>query len=84
MFTALTLVVLAAILLVLVLLGVVVVGIRQEPRSAELSDVAPSPIAVLARRLTGLYVRRQSPTAVRARGQGEGNPARPASRPKAT
>ena len=80
MFTALTLVVLAAILLVLVLLGVVVVGIRQEPRSAELSDVAPSPIAVLVRRLTGLYVRRPTPTAVRAHGQGEGDPAGPCRR----
>jgi hypothetical protein len=54
MLTALTLVVLAVILLVLVLLGVVVVGIRQEPRNAELSDVAPSPIAASVRRLTGL------------------------------
>jgi hypothetical protein len=65
MLTALTLVVLAVILLVLVLLGVIVVGIRQEPRSAELSDIAPSPIAVLVRRLIGLYVRRPTPTAVR-------------------
>jgi hypothetical protein len=71
MLTALALVVLAVILLVLVLLGVVVIGIRQEPRSAELSDVAPSPIAVVVRRLTGLYVRRPAPTAVRARGQGK-------------
>jgi hypothetical protein len=84
MLTALTLVVLAVILLVLILLGVIVVGIRQEPRSAELSDVAPSPIAVLVRHLTGLYVRRPTPTAVRAPGQEEGNPAKPASRPKAT
>ena len=84
MLTALILIVLVATVLVLVLLAVIVVGIRQEPRSAELSDVAPSPIAVLARRLTGLYVRRQSPTAVRARGQGEGNPAGPAPRPRTT
>ena len=79
MLTALTLVVLAVILLVLVLLGVVVVGIRQEPRSAELSDVAPSPITSLVRRITGLSVRRPTPTAVRANGQGEGNPATPES-----
>ena len=43
MLTALIVIVLAAITLVLILLAVVVVGIRQEPRSAELSDVAPSP-----------------------------------------
>ena len=84
MLTALILIVLAAIALVLILLAVIVVGIRQEPRSAELSDVAPSPIAVLVRRLTGLYVRRRTPTAIRARGQREGNPAGPAQRPKAT
>jgi hypothetical protein len=84
MLTALTSAVLAVVLLVLILLGVVVVGIRQELRSAELSDVAPSLIAVLVRRLTGLYVRRPTPTAVRAPGQGDGNSAGPASRPKAT
>ena len=67
MLTALILIVLAAIALVLILLAVVVVGIRQEPRSAELSDVAPSPITGLVRRLTGLSVRRPTPTAVRAR-----------------
>jgi hypothetical protein len=58
---ALIVVVLAAITLVLILLAVVVVGIRQEPRSAELSDVAPSPITGLVRRLTGLSVRRPTP-----------------------
>ena len=83
MLTTLILIVLAVIALVLILLAVIVVGIRQEPRSAELSDVAPSPIAVLVRRLTGLYVRRPTP-AGRTRGQGEGNPAGPAPRPKAT
>jgi hypothetical protein len=84
MLTALILIVLAAIALVPILLAVIVVGIRQEPRSAELSDVAPSPIAVLVRRLTGLSVRRPTPTAVRARGQGEGNSAGPAPRSSAT
>ena len=84
MLTALIVIVLAAITLVLILLAVVVVGIRQEPRSAELSDVAPSPITGLVRRLTGLSVRRPTPTAVRAPEQGEGNPARPAPRPRAT
>jgi hypothetical protein len=84
MLTALTLIVLAAIVLTLILLAVVVVGIRQETHSAELSDVAPSPVTGLVRRLTGLSVRRPTPTAVRDRGQGEGNPPGPAPRPRAT
>jgi hypothetical protein len=84
MVTALILVVLAAIALVLILLGVVVVGIRQEPRSAELSDVAPSPITGLVRHLTGLSVRRPTPAAVRASEQGEGDPTGPTSWPRAT
>jgi hypothetical protein len=84
MLTALILIVLAAITLVLILLAVVIAGIRQEPRSAELSDVAPSPITGLVRRLTGLSVRRSTPTAVRAPEQAEGNPAGPAPRPGTT
>jgi hypothetical protein len=84
MLTALTLIVFAAIVLTLILLAVVVVGIRQETHSAELSDVAPSPVTGLVRRLTGLSVRRPTPTAVRDRGQGEGNPPGPAPRPRAT
>jgi hypothetical protein len=84
MLTALILIVLAAIALVLMVLAVIVVGIRQEPRSAELGVVAPSPITGLVRRLTGLYVRRPTPTAIRARGLGEGNSAEPESLPKAT
>ena len=66
MLTALIAIVLAAITLVLILLAVVIAGIRQEPRSAALSDVAPSPITGLVRRLTGLSVRRSTPTAVRS------------------
>jgi hypothetical protein len=66
MVTALILIVLAAIAAVLILLAVVVVGIRKEPRSAELGDVAASPVTALVRRLTGLSVRRPTPTAVRA------------------
>jgi hypothetical protein len=84
MLTALIVIVLAAITLVLILLAVVVAGIRQEPRSAELSDVAPSPITGLVRSLTGLSVRRPTTTAGRAPQQGEGNPAGPTPRPKAT
>jgi hypothetical protein len=84
MLTALILIVLTAIVLVLILLAVIVVGIRQEPRSAELSDVAPSPITGLVRRLTGLSVRRPTPTALGAPEQGEGNPTGPAPRPRTT
>ena len=84
MLTTLIVIVLAAITLVLILLAIVVAGIRREPRSEELNDVAPSPITGLVRRLTGLSVRRPTPTAVRAPEQREGNPAGPASRPRAT
>jgi hypothetical protein len=84
MLTALIVIVLAAITLVLILLAFVVAGIRQEPRSAELSDVAPSPTTGLVRRLTGLSVRRPTEIAGRTPQQGEGNPAGPAPRPKAT
>ena len=63
MLTALILVVFAAVALVLILLAVVVVAIRQEPRDAELSNVAPSLIAVMVRRLLGVYVRRPTPPA---------------------
>ena len=45
------------------LLVIVVVAIRQEPRDAEMSDVAPSLIAVLVRRLLGVYLRRPAPPA---------------------
>ncbi len=46
MLTVLILVVFAVVVLVLILLVVVVVAIRQEPRDMEMSDVAPSLIAV--------------------------------------
>jgi hypothetical protein len=84
MHTTLILIVLLATALVLILLAVIVVGIRQEPPRAELSDVAPSPIAVLVRRLTGLYVRRPSPTAVSTGRHEEGSPDTPAARAKTT
>jgi hypothetical protein len=64
MLTALISIVLVVIVLVLILLSAIVVGIRQEPPGTELSTVAPSPIAVMVRRLLGLYVRRPTPTAV--------------------
>jgi hypothetical protein len=84
MLAALILIVLAAIALVLILLAVVVVGIRQEPRSAELSNVAPSTITGFVRRLTGLSVRRPTPTAARAPEHWDGNPSGPAQRPRTT
>ena len=58
MLTGLILVVLAAGALTLVLLAVVVVAVRQEPRDTEMSKVAPSVIAAMVRRLLGVYVRR--------------------------
>jgi hypothetical protein len=58
MLTALILVVLTGFALVLILLAIVVVAIRQEPRGAEMSNVAPSLIAVVVRRLLGVYLRR--------------------------
>jgi hypothetical protein len=58
----LTWIVLAVIALVLTLLGVIVLGIAHEPSGMELSTVAPSLIAVVTRRIVGLYVRRPSPT----------------------
>jgi hypothetical protein len=65
MLTALILVAFAVIVLVLVLilLAVIVVAIRQEPRDMEMSHVAPSLIAVMVRRLLGVYLRRPAPPA---------------------
>ena len=63
MLTVLILVVFAAVVLVLILLAVIVVAIRQEPRDTEMSDVAPSLIAVMVRRVLGVYLRRPTPPA---------------------
>jgi hypothetical protein len=63
MLTSLILIVFAVFALVLILLAVVVVAIRQEPRGTELNNVAPSLTAVLVRRLLGVYVRRPTPPA---------------------
>ena len=63
MLTVLILVILTVFALVLILLAVVVVAIRQEPRDAQMSNVAPSLIAVMIRRLLGVYLRRPSPPA---------------------
>jgi hypothetical protein len=59
--------------LVLVVLAVVVVGIRQEPSTQELTRQAPRLIATLARRLLGVYVRRPDRSVIpdkRRRGPG--------------
>jgi hypothetical protein len=84
MLTALILIVLAVMGVVLVMLGVIVVGIRQEPPWTQLSEVAPSPTAVMVRRLLGLHVRRPTPTAVSTDRQEEGSPDTPATPARAT
>ncbi len=61
--TVLILVVFLVAAVVLVLLAVVVVVIRQEPRETEMRTVAPSLIAVVVRRLLGVYLRRPAPSA---------------------
>ncbi len=63
MLTVVILIVSAAVMLVLILFGVVAVAIRQEPRDMEMSDVAPSLIAVMVRRMLGVYLRRPAPPA---------------------
>jgi hypothetical protein len=81
MLTVLTLIALTVIGVVL-LLGLVVVGIRQEPPWTELSDVAPTPIAVTVRRLCGLHIRRPTPTGVADDQQEEGSSRAPSTRMK--
>ena len=61
MLTALFLVVFVVVVLVLILLAVVVIAIRQEPRDTVMRTVAPSLIAVMVRRLLGVYLRRPAP-----------------------
>jgi NADH:ubiquinone oxidoreductase subunit 6 (subunit J) len=63
MLTVLILVVFVVAVFVLILLSVVVVAIQQEPRDTEMSNVAPSLIAVMVRRLLGVYLRRPTPSA---------------------
>jgi hypothetical protein len=77
MLTVLILVVLAVSALVLILLAVVVVAIKQEPRDAEMSNVAPSLIAVVVRRLLGVYLRRPSPPAASTARREERSPGKP-------
>ena len=61
MLTAVILIVSVTTTLVVALLAVVVVAIRQEPRDIEMSDVAPSLIAVMVRRMLGVHLRRPTP-----------------------
>jgi hypothetical protein len=61
MLTILILAVGVLMVLVLVLLGVVVFGIRQEPPAGELTTKAPSLMAAMVRRLLGVYVRKPDP-----------------------
>ncbi len=69
----------AAMGLVLAVLALVVVGIRQEPPSQELTGQVPRPVARLARRLLGVYVRRPDPPVIP--GQQRGEPSRTAHGP---
>ena len=47
-----------------ILLAIVVIGVRHEPQTEELSEQAPSLIAASVRRLLGLYVRKPDSPAV--------------------
>jgi hypothetical protein len=58
MLTALTVFVLATGVFVLLMLVVVVVAMRQEPRGTALGAMAPTPIAAKVRRVLGVGVRR--------------------------
>jgi hypothetical protein len=60
----------AAMGLVLVVLAAVVVGIRQEPSSQELTGQAPRLMARMTRRLIGVYVRRPDLPVIPARSAG--------------
>ena len=44
-----------------ILLAIVVIGVRHEPQTEELSEQAPSLIAAFVRRLLGVYVRKPGP-----------------------
>jgi hypothetical protein len=63
--TVLILVIFVIVAVVLVVLAIVVVAIRQEPRETEMRTVAPSLIALVVRRLLGVYLRRPAPSADR-------------------
>jgi hypothetical protein len=58
MFTILAILIGSITILVVLLLVIVVIGIRQEPPTEELSEQAPSLIAAFVRRSLGLHVRK--------------------------
>ena len=58
------------------LLAIVVIGVRHEPQTEELSEQAPSLIAAFVRRLLGVYVRKPDSPAVR-KGRGRSEPLGP-------
>jgi hypothetical protein len=62
MLTILLLAVGAVMALVLVLLAIVVIVMRQEPSTDELSTQAPGLFAALVRRMLGVYVRKPDPS----------------------
>jgi hypothetical protein len=65
MLTLLVLIVGFATILVVLLLVIVVIGIRREPSTEELSEQSPSPITAFVRRLLGVHVRKpDSPSKV--------------------
>lgn len=61
MLTVLILVAAAVGGITLILLVIIVVAIRQEPRDMEMSNAAPSQVAVWVRRLLGVSLRRPAP-----------------------
>jgi hypothetical protein len=67
MLIALVLLTLAATLVVFMLLGLLLVGIRREDRAPELASRAPTLVTALTRHLVGLHVRR--PTAAESVGE---------------
>jgi hypothetical protein len=58
MITILALLIGSMTILAVLLLLIVVIGIRQEPPTEELSEKAPSLTTVFVRRLLGVYVRK--------------------------
>ena len=58
MLTILVLLIGSLTILVVLLLVIVVIGIRHEPPTEELSEQAPSLTTVFVRRLLGVYVRK--------------------------
>jgi hypothetical protein len=58
MFTTLVVLIMSATIFGLLLLVIVIVGIRKQPSTEELSEQASSLVAAFVRRLLGLHVRK--------------------------